>query len=226
MKKLALPFRIMESGLHAKLTPSEVDYLSQRVECIQFGKKEFIYDQGDESDSIYLLAKGSVKLGNILDEGKELIKYIVQPGEIFGEKALIYDQPREEFAVSVRENVQIWKIKTSDIQKLLLENGALSLYFTTIIQDRLINMERRLGSFIAKNARSRIVDFIKFNAETRGKQIGYEILINHKLTHQDIANITGTSRQTVTSVLNELKRLNLIYFNGMGILVRDLAKLA
>lgn len=226
MKKLALPFRIMESSLHAKLTPSEVDYLSQRVECIQFGKKEFIYDHGDESDYIYLLSKGSVKLGNFLDEGKELIKYIVQPGEVFGEKALINNHVREEFAVSVRENVQIWKIQTTDIQKLILQNGPLGIYFTSVIQDRLNNMERRLGSFIAKNARSRIVDFIKFNAETRGKQIGYEILINHKLTHQDIANITGTSRQTVTSVLNELKRLNLIYFNGMGILVRDLAKLA
>lgn len=226
MKKLALPFRVMDSSLHQKLNHQELDYLSQHVECIQFNKKEVIYDHGSESDSIFLLAKGSVKLGSILDEGKELIKYIAQPGDLFGEKALLNDTARESFAISVRDNAQVWRIPVYALRKLMASNPELALYFAGIIQNRLNTMERRLGNFVAKNARSRIVDFIKYNAETRGKQIGYEILINHKLTHQDIANITGTSRQTVTSVLNELKRMNLIYFNGMGILVRDLAKLA
>lgn len=226
MKKLALPFRIMESGLHQRLNSKELDYLSQHVECLQFNKKELVYDCGSDMDAVYLLAKGTVKLGNILDEGKELIKYIVQPGEVFGETALVKSGQRDDFAIAVRDNVQLWKIKASDLSRLMAGNPSLAMYFTAIIQERLSTMERRLGSFVAKNARSRIVDFIKYNAETRGKQIGYEILINHKLTHQDIANITGTSRQTVTSVLNELKRMNLIYFNGMGILVRDLARLA
>ena len=226
MKKLALPFRVMESSLHEQLKHSELDYLSQHVECLQFGKKEVIFDHGSDSECIYLLSKGSIKLGSILEEGKELIKYIAQPGDIFGEKALLNEKPRESFAISVRDNVQVWKIPVYALRKLMATNSQLALYFAGIIQNRLSTMERRLGNFVSKNARSRIVDFIKYNAETRGKQVGFEILINHKLTHQDIANITGTSRQTVTSVLNELKRMNLIYFNGMGILVRDIARLA
>jgi len=226
MKKLALPFRIMESKLHERLNPKELDYLSQHVECLQFSKKELIYDFDSDMDAVYLVAKGTIKLVNILDEGKELIKYIVQPGDIFGETALLRNGQREEFAVAVRDNVQVWRIRVTDLNRLISTNPSIGMFFAEIFQERLLTMERRLGSFVAKNARSRIVDFIKFNAETRGKQIGYEILINHKLTHQDIANITGTSRQTVTSVLNELKRLNLIYFNGMGILVRDIARLA
>jgi len=226
MKKLALPFRMMESPLHDRLSTKDIDFLSQHVECLQFDKKEQVYESVHKCNFVYLLAKGSIKLTNILDEGKEMIKYIVQPGELFGEWALISDEPKEELAIAVRDNVQVWKIPVNALIQVFNNNAIASLYVTSVIQEKLNNIERRLGNFIAKNARSRIVDFIKYNAETRGKQIGYEILINHKLTHQDIANITGTSRQTVTSVLNDLKRLNLIYFNGMGILVRDLARLA
>lgn len=217
---------MMESPLHDRLSTKDIDFLSQHVECLQFDKKEQVYESVHKCNFVYLLAKGSIKLTNILDEGKEMIKYIVQPGELFGEWALISDEPKEELAIAVRDNVQVWKIPVNALIQVFNNNAIASLYVTSVIQEKLNNIERRLGNFIAKNARSRIVDFIKYNAETRGKQIGYEILINHKLTHQDIANITGTSRQTVTSVLNDLKRLNLIYFNGMGILVRDLARLA
>ena len=86
--------------------------------------------------------------------------------------------------------------------------------------------ENRLEGLIFKDARTRIVDFIKEYAETRGRQVGYERLFKHSLTQQDIANLTGTSRQTVTSVLNELRKSNLIYFNRNSILIRDMAKLA
>ena len=79
---------------------------------------------------------------------------------------------------------------------------------------------------ILKDARARIIDFLKDNARNQGKQIGYEMLLKHSLTQQDIANFTGTSRQTVTSVLNDLKKSNLIYFKRKSILIRDMAALA
>jgi CRP-like cAMP-binding protein len=83
-----------------------------------------------------------------------------------------------------------------------------------------------MESLIFKDARTRIVDFIKDSVSDRGQRVGYEMLLRHSLTHQDIANITCTSRQTVTLVLNELRKLDLIYFNRGKILVRDLARLA
>ena len=76
-----------------------------------------------------------------------------------------------------------------------------------------------------KDARERIIDFLKDSAKKQGKRVGFETLIRHCYTQQDIANITGTSRQTVTSVMNDLKKSNLIYFNRRSILIRDMAKL-
>jgi CRP-like cAMP-binding protein len=94
-----------------------------------------------------------------------------------------------------------------------------------MIGNRLSNTERRLESLVFKDARSRIIDFLRSNAETRGRKVGYETFFKHNLTQQDIANFTGTSRQTVTSVLNDLRKSNLIYFNRTGILIRDMSKL-
>jgi CRP-like cAMP-binding protein len=91
---------------------------------------------------------------------------------------------------------------------------------------RLLRAENKLESLIFKDARTRIIDFIKDSVNSRGRRIGYEMLLKHSLTHQDIANITCTSRQTVTLVLNELRKSDLIYFNRGKILVRDMAKLA
>ena len=90
---------------------------------------------------------------------------------------------------------------------------------------RLMKAENKLESLIFKDARTRIIDFIKESVNKRGHRIGYEMLLKHSLTHQDIANITCTSRQTVTLVLNELRQSDLIYFNRGKILVRDMARL-
>lgn len=84
-------------------------------------------------------------------------------------------------------------------------NSLLSMAVTKNIGEKLRNIERRLESLIFKDARERIIDFMKEMAAKYGKAIGVEILVKHDLTHQDIANLTATSRQTVTTVLNDLK---------------------
>ena len=95
----------------------------------------------------------------------------------------------------------------------------------SLFGSRLIKAETKLEALIFKDARTRIVDFIKDSVFHQGRPVGFEMLLKHSLTHQDIANITSTSRQTVTLVLNELKKSDLIYFNRGKILVRDMTRL-
>ena len=125
----------------------------------------------------------------------------------------------------MNQDAQYFTLKAEDFKRLMRSNHQLSVNVLNMIGDRLRRVEDRLEALIFKDARTRIIDFIKDSANKRGRQVGFETLIKHSLTQQDIANLTGTSRQTVTSVLNELKKLNLIYFTRKSILVRDLAKL-
>ncbi len=105
-------------------------------------------------------------------------------------------------------------------------NSLLSMAVTKNIGEKLRNIERRLESLIFKDARERIIDFMKEMAAKYGKAIGVEILVKHDLTHQDIANLTATSRQTVTTVLNDLKEKNLIYMERKRFLIREINNLA
>ena len=104
-------------------------------------------------------------------------------------------------------------------------NHKLALCVINFIGKKLKNTEERLESLLMDDARERIVGFLKDNAENFGQTVGYELLLKHNFTQQDIANYTGTSRQTVTTVLNDLKKSNKIYFKRKAILIRDMARL-
>lgn len=201
-----------------------IQELRDKTIMCEMVKDEFIYFEEDPSDTIYFLKSGKVKIGNYSDEGKEIIKTILQPGEIFGELSLLNEGTRQDFAM-VMEPSKLCKMKKSDFEDLMEKYGHLSLKVSKIMGFRLRKIERRLESLVFKDARSRIVEFIKDQAESNGEKVGFETMIKNNLTHQDIANLTGTTRQTVTEVLNDLRRKNLINFDRKQILVRDLEQL-
>lgn len=91
--------------------------------------------------------------------------------------------------------------------------------------ERMIEMESRLESLVFKDSRSRIIDFLIKSVEKNGQRIGYEWVVRNFLTHQDIASLTSTSRQSVTMVLNDLRNENIIQFDRKRLLIRDLDKL-
>jgi CRP-like cAMP-binding protein len=125
----------------------------------------------------------------------------------------------------MQDEVQLLRIPTESFRKLMRKHPNLALDIVDWLGTRLRRAESRLEALMFKDARERIIDFLKDSAENQGKKIGFELLIKHSMTQQDIANYTGTSRQTVTSVLNELRKSNLIYFNRRSILIRDLERL-
>ncbi|MDB4656065.1 Crp/Fnr family transcriptional regulator, partial [Flavobacteriales bacterium] len=118
-------------------------------------------------------------------------------------------------------------MNVEEILSMMRGNADLSLKITATIGSRLAKIERKFESLIFKDARTRIVDLVREMATERGKVLaGGELLLEHSLTHQDIANLTATSRQTVTTVLNELKEKEQINFDRKTILIHDIEKLA
>ncbi|MCR9288096.1 MAG: Crp/Fnr family transcriptional regulator [Bacteroidetes bacterium] len=208
------------------LNEDEKYHLESRFEKKIKPKYSYIYLPDEPSDTIYFLAKGTIKIGTHSDDGKEVIKSLIHPTAMFGELGLIGEKKRQDFAQALKEEVTLYTLKVEDFKKLMRSNYGLCDRVMQLFGSRLLRAENKLESLIFKDARTRIIDFIKDSVIARGRRIGYEMLLKHSLTHQDIANITCTSRQTVTLVLNELRKSDLIYFNRGKILVRDMAKLA
>lgn len=191
----------------------------------QYMKDDFIYFSEEPSSHVFLVAQGRVKIGSYSDDGKEIIKAILQPGEIFGEMALYGEERRRDFAQAMDKEVSICPLTLDDMEELMRRNRELSIRLRKLVGFRLQKVERRLESLVFKDARTRIVEFLRDLAIERGQKVGFETLVKNFLTHQDIANLTATSRQTVTTILNELRDANLINFDRKRLLIRDLEKL-
>jgi len=212
-------------NLLKELSHEELEEIDRKTTMKTSSKGEYIYFPDEPSKIIFFLKKGRVKIGTFSDEGKEIIKAILYPGEIFGELAIAGQEKRRDFAMAMDAEVDMCAMNVNDIKEMMKSNPGLSLKVTAQIGERLLNMERKLESLIFKDARTRIIDFLIEMAEKHGQKIGDEILIKHNITHQDMANLTATSRQTVTTILNELRDQDLIYMERKKILIRDINKL-
>ena len=190
----------------------------------KFKNGDYIYLPDERSDKIYLLKEGRVITGAFSDEGKMMVKLQVIPGNFFGETGLIGKKTQDDFAMAKSE-ATIWVFELEILRQVLMNKPKLYLHLINSIGRRLIKTEKRLESMVFKNSRARIVEFLYNLANEQGQRVGYETLVRDFFTHQEIADLTGTSRQTVTTTLNELRNDNVITFNRRRLLVRDLSGL-
>src|SRR5690606_2154400 len=215
---------LQQFPLFEVLSFEELEKLANTIEIKTKNKYSYIYLPDEPSNTIFFLVKGTVKIGTHSSDGREVIKSILHPTAMFGELGLVGEVRRQDFARAMNEEVKLCTLKVIDFQRLMQANHQLCLKVISLLGGRLRTAENRLEGLIFKDARTRIIDFLKDSVEKRGRRIGYEMLLKHSLTQQDIANLTGTSRQTVTSVLNDLRKSDLIYFNRRSILIRDVAR--
>ncbi len=197
----------------------------QKTDHLKLVKKgDYVYLPEDKSDLIYFLVEGRIKIGSSSDDGKEIIKAILSPGEVFGELSLVGETKRRDYAIAVEE-AKLCTIESNSLNTLIKDHGSLSMFFMKMMGSKVLEMENRLESLVFKDSRSRIVEFIQELVKKRGQRVGYEWVVRNFITHQEIANLTATSRQTVTTVLNELRSADILTFNRKRLLVRDLEKL-
>ncbi|WP_436517602.1 Crp/Fnr family transcriptional regulator [Ekhidna sp. To15] len=215
-----------DTDLFEVLCPKKTPYLEDKHLPGVYKKDDFVYFKDQSSENIYMVSSGRVKIGTYGPDGKEIVKAILTRGEIFGELALAGEEKRQDFAQAMDNDTHVCSMTIEDLQNLMKDNKELNLKILKIVGFRLRKTERKIESLVFKDARTRIVDFLREMAEEKGQKVGFETMIKNHLTHKDIASLTGTSRQTVTTVMNELREKNLINFDRRRILIRDLEKLA
>lgn len=220
---------LREFDILKSLSERDIEEMTKQAQLRRIEKNNLIYNPGDDSKFVYLVQKGSVKLGINASCGKILIKDIVYENSLFGENIFVGEGKRKEFAKTMTDTSVI-KIPTDVFRSMVAENGAFANDIMGVVLHRLQLLEERMQSFVFKKAKMRIMDFIKRTGELRGIKIGMqEILINHGMSHKEIAYLTDTSRQTVARVLGELKREDLIHFSARKpnkILIRNMMSLA
>ncbi len=206
------------------LTLDERAVLLQNAQTVNYNKHSAIFEPNKPANKAYILLSGSVKI-TVHAERKDIIKYVVRPGMLFGEAFLTGELVRRDFAYAMEDNTDVLEIDAQIFLMLSRKNFSFAQALLHFLGERLRHTEHQLERVVLKDSKSRIMEYLHQMGTEQGRQVGMETLVKHNMTHQDIADVTGTSRQMVTAVLNQLKRENVLYFNRKKILFRDLNSL-
>ncbi|MFT6796056.1 MAG: CRP/FNR family cyclic AMP-dependent transcriptional regulator [Maribacter sp.] len=159
---------------------------------------------------VFFLKKGSVK---IVNSTNDIVKYVVQKGNIFGELSLYNRKAASEEVAFTLEDSIICYIEADLMEELIekhksLKNGLLKIYGL-----RIRKLETRLQDLLYKDSKARISEFIKAYVEEFGEDKIDSIEAKNLLSHKDIANLTNTSRQTVSNVLSTMRKASEIKYD-------------
>ncbi|RMG79141.1 MAG: Crp/Fnr family transcriptional regulator [Bacteroidetes bacterium] len=212
-------------ALFQSLSPEQSDWLEARTVQKTLTDKSILYQPGDVADEVFFLLSGRVKTEVFHDEGKAFIRRMVLKGEPFGEHALFGENIRPEYACPIITPVKMLVFRANDLAFLFRENFDFREAWLHAISRQITRAEQRILAFSAQQARHRIVDFLKELVQTQGQRIGYEWLVRHNLTQEEIGSYTGTGRQAVTEIFGRFKQENVIHYSRGKILIRDLSKL-
>ena len=206
------------------LEKEEMQYLSRITTMKEFTREQPIYFPKEPSTSIFFLKKGRVKLTRTSKDGREMILRIINAGEIFGEMSFLDEIERTDYAYAI-DNALLCAINKEDFKEFVERKPELNLRLTKIIGFRLKKYTERIEELMFKDSRQRIISFILSFAKDNGKQVAEEIFVKPFLKHQDIGELTACSRQTVNSVLTELREKDLIDFDRRKLIIRKIKEL-
>ncbi|MGD8514913.1 MAG: Crp/Fnr family transcriptional regulator [Granulosicoccaceae bacterium] len=173
--------------------------------------RDHLFRAGDRSNDVYIVAGGCIRLFQVSSAGKETILWFSFPGEIFGMAELWRGNDRQIFAVA-NEATQVYSISRSDFTHFLGAHPEAAMKAIGILSARVRALGHILVGLASDNVETRVARLlVRFAAVSSGARCCSgstegELCVNMRLTHQDIANLIGASRQTVTTTLAHLRK--------------------
>jgi len=206
------------------LDPEEMSHIAVRARGLRKARGEFIYMPGDRAECVYILRQGRVKLSVLSEMGKEIAIDIIQPGEIFGEFALVDESPRSNM-VQALDDLRVWVFSKREFTHLLASQPKLALSYIRLVGDRRRRMEKKLSDITSKAVSARVCELLHelSTSATEVETAASEHLV--PLTHHDVGSLIGAARQTTTTVLNDLERRGIIELGRGWIRVKRLKEL-
>ena len=208
-----------------KMNPDQIDSLEKHCQRRKFAASCPIYLPSENADSIYLVASGLVKICHLTADGKVSTLAFVKTGEVFGELALFDSVERGEYVESI-EACELIRIPKQRIQELMNRDLGIALAVTKLVGLRRQRIERRLTNLLFTSNQHRLNHLLLDLAEQFGIAIEGGIRLGLKLSHQEIANLIGTTRETVTILMGKLKTDGLIRAQRQTVILCDVSRLA
>ncbi len=204
--------------LRVTFTPEELAAFDAAGRRLSYRPRDFCYLQGDPSDSVFVLRSGRVRLSRVTDDGREFILGFMKPGELFGELALVDDAPREALAEAV-EASEATVVRKEEFEALLTRRPALGIKVTRLLGLRNKAMADRVEELVFRDVPARLAGLLLALAADFGVRGERGTRFSFKITHRELGNCIGSSRETVSQILTAFARQGLIARNGRQIII-------
>ncbi len=197
-----------------------LDIAAESLQPKRVGKDDILFREGDMGEVLYILAEGMVKLYKIDLEGHEKTLAVLKPPEFFGEMALLGEQGRSAAAISIRDTL-VYMLFKDDFSRLISEYPSINLNVTYTLAQRLRGMGDEAQVLSYKDAQGRVA-YVLLRLY-RGGLIDFadEGRALLRLTHQELASLAGTSRETVTRALKALEGEAVISTKPREVFIND-----
>lgn len=195
--------------LFADLAPDELQSLGRRARRQVFQADETIFYQDDPGQSLYCVASGIVRIVLSSKEGREAVLVLLRPGEFFGELSLFDGQPRSASAIAMGPT-EVAILRRDDFLSFLQEHPQAALTVLAVLSRRLRRTDDLIGDAVFLDLPVRIAKKLLELAETFGEQVEQGVEIAIRLRHQDLANMVGGNRESVSRYLATLEGQGLI----------------
>jgi CRP-like cAMP-binding protein len=215
---------LKNSDLFSQLTAYDAQHLESVSRVRRYKRGEAIYEPFDAADNVLLVAQGLVTISHVSADGKRSILSFVDAGEIFGELCLAAGDVREEHAEAT-EPTTVVVIPKLEMLRLMSRYHHVSLGITRIIGVRRQVIERRLRNLLFRSNRERIIYLLIEMAAKYGVEADEGLELSIRLSHQEIAGIIGSTRETVTVMLGHLQNEGIIRIARRRITILQFRKL-
>ena len=184
----------------ADLSEEELQALSSATKRRTFRSGEVIFHRDDPGQVLYMIKEGKVKICIISPDGQEVSLTVFGKGEVFGEFAILDGLPRSADAVAL-ERVECYTLQRSDFQNVILKHPKIAILVLQAMSKRLRNTNNMVEDLIFLDVYGRVAKKLLELADTHGVKTEEGVIIDVRLTQQELASMVGASRESVNKVL-------------------------
>ncbi len=221
-KKMLL---IRNYDLWCHLSDEDYEALNFVHHYIEAKKGAYIYFEAFNHNKLYFIKEGYIRIGFIDESGNEVVREIIQQGELFGQFTLEKNNLNGEFAQAYKSDVSLCAFNIEDFEKLLSRKPEIALKYTRQVGNKLRTVQNRLVNLLNRDVKSRLLHFFLQLIEHKTGDLTGLCCIPNYLTHEDIAHLVGSSRQTVTTIINEMAAEDILSYNRQEICFPDIKKI-
>lgn len=215
---------VAAEAVFGHLEPEQRTQIGQLIRAQTCPAGQLFYTPHDYGEQLFILQAGRVRLYKLSAEGRALTLAVLEPVTIFGEMTLVGQWLHDSFAEAMTE-CTIGIIKGDELRQILQQHPELSLRFMELMGQRLRAIESKLADIAFKNVPQRLATVLLNLAGSPGTSSTGQPPRVIRYTHQQLAEMIGSYRETVTKAIGEFREANLIHIDDEAIHLTDLEKL-